>query len=91
MRGQLHALCGEPIDIRRADLFLAEGANVTPAQVIAQDEDDIWPFCERSRGAKKKEDGEPEHASAGFASRATDSILKSSTANFRFAIVRRRL
>ncbi len=41
VRGEAHALGGEPVDVRRADLLLPVAAHLTHAEVIGQDVDDV--------------------------------------------------
>ncbi len=45
--GEPQALGGQPIEVRRLDLLLPVGAEITVAEVVGQDEDDVgsWPGC----------------------------------------------
>jgi len=40
---QAHALSGKMIEVRRLDLFLPVTAQLTPAEVIGHDENDVGP------------------------------------------------
>ena len=60
---EAHSLGGEPVDRGRADLLLAVAAELGPAEVVGEDEDDVGPGgC---RGARRPCRGEEEENSEG--------------------------
>jgi len=56
--GELHAILAETVEVRGGDfgLFASEGLYVSIAQVVGEDEDDVWSFGSRQKEARRKND-----------------------------------
>src|SRR5258708_1386630 len=82
MLRELHALRRKTIDVRRADFFLPEAADIAVAEIVSEEEDDVRPLLrgvcgggEDEERCEKKTEGF--HGSAeryGVASRAVQAM-----------------
>src|SRR4029434_2335041 len=67
MRHQLHPARRQSIEIRRANLLLAESPDVSVAQVVREDEDNVWLGCLSRRDNRPSHRGDQESDEAGEA------------------------